>query len=139
MATASANSTVKNRRQFVRIPAQFRLFAQKILFEAKVDTGVWGEVKNIGIGGLLFVARGEFHENDKLKVTLAPPDPGKDHPVNESPTPHESTGSITAVCQVKRAHKLADEEFEIGAKFVNVFRDDLSALKQLVRRKGRDF
>ena len=139
MATATTKSTTKNRRQFVRIPSLCKIIAQKILFSAKADTETLGEARNIGAGGLLFVASSEYRKDDMFKVTIKLPRWKKQHPQFLRVYEDDISSSLTAVCQVTRSRTLPEGAYEIGAKFVNVYEDDMIGLKRFIEIEAERF
>lgn len=132
MAISATQTTTKNRRQFVRIPAHCQVMTQKILFSAKADTETLGEARNIGAGGLLFVAKSDYREDDLFKVTITMPRWKKHHPQFLRVYEDDMTSSMTAVCQVTRTTQLPDGSYEVGAKFVNIYEDDRTGLQRFI-------
>jgi c-di-GMP-binding flagellar brake protein YcgR len=132
MTNSTSQTTTKNRRQFLRIPAQCRIVAQKILFSAKADTETLGEARNIGAGGLLFVSKAGYHKDDLFKVTISLPRWKKHHPQFLRVYEDDITSPMTAVCQVTRTEQLPDGTYEIGAKFVNIYEDDRTGLQRFI-------
>ncbi len=131
--TVTANKPiVKNRRQFVRIPAHCRLTAQKILFAAKANTETLGEARNIGAGGLMFVAKCDYHKDEMFKMTITIPRWKRHHPQFLRIYENDMDSELTAVCQVTRSQQLPDGSFEIGAKFVNIYEDDRIGLQRFI-------
>ncbi|MCK4856669.1 MAG: PilZ domain-containing protein [candidate division Zixibacteria bacterium] len=128
-------STV-NRRQFIRIPAHCQVVVQKILFSAKGDTEAWGKVKNIGAGGILFISEKECRPDDMLKVTITLPGWKKHHPQFLRVYEDDITPPMTAVCQVLRSMKLDDGQYELAAKFINVYEDDLTGLQRFIETEA---
>ena len=137
MTVTATKSLVKNRRQFVRIPAHCRLIAQKILFAAKADTETLCEARNIGAGGLLFVAKNDYHKDDLFKMTITIPRWKKHHPQFLRVYENDVDSELTAVCQVTRTHKLPDGKYEVGAKFVTIYEDDRIGLQRFIETEAQ--
>jgi c-di-GMP-binding flagellar brake protein YcgR len=132
MTTISTKPVVKNRRQFVRIPAHCKLTAQKILFAAKADTETLGEARNIGAGGLMFVAACDYHKDEMFKMTISIPRWKKHHPQFLRVYENDVEAELTAVCQVTRTRQMPDGTYEVGARFVNIYEDDRVGLQRFV-------
>jgi c-di-GMP-binding flagellar brake protein YcgR len=137
MTASATRSVVKNRRQFVRVPAHCRLTAQKILFAAKADTETLCEARNIGAGGLMFVAKSDYHKDDMFKMTITIPRWKKHHPQFLRVYENDIDSQLTAVCQVTRSRKLQDGTFEVGAKFVNIYEDDRVGLQRFIEAEAQ--
>lgn len=137
MTVAATKSVVKNRRQFVRIPNHCKLTAQKILFAAKADTETLGEARNIGAGGLMFVAKHDYHKDDMFKMTITIPRWKKQHPQFLRVYENDIDSELTAVCQVTRAVQLTDGTYEVGAKFINIYEDDRIGLQRFIESEAQ--
>ncbi len=137
MTVSSTKPAVKNRRQFVRIPAHCRLTAQKILFAAKADTETLGEARNIGAGGLMFVAKCDYRKDDMFKMTITIPRWKKHHPQFLRVYENDVDSELTAVCQVTRSTRLPDGTYEIGAKFINIYEDDRIGLQRFIEAEAQ--
>lgn len=137
MTALSTKSEVKNRRQFVRIPAHCRLTAQKILFAAKADTETLGEARNIGAGGVMFIAKNDYHKDEMFKMTITIPRWKKHHPQFLRVYENDIDSQLTAVCQVTRTHKMPDGTYEVGARFVNIYEDDRVGLQRFVEAEAQ--
>jgi hypothetical protein len=137
MVTTKTETTTKNRRKYVRIPTNCRISAEKILFSAKADTETLGEARNIGAGGLLFVAEREYHSDDLFKLTITIPRWKEFNPTalgGDSSALHQP---MTAICQVTRSRQLPDGGYEIAAKFVNVYEEDKVDLERFIKEKAK--
>lgn len=137
MTVTATKPLVKNRRQFVRIPAHCRLMAQKILFAAKADTETLCEARNIGAGGLLFVAKNDYHKDDRFKMTIIIPRWKRHHPQFLRVYENDVDSELTAVCQVTRSQKLPDGSYEVGAKFINIYEDDRVGLQRFIETEAQ--
>jgi hypothetical protein len=133
MPQSHSHSSVKNRRQFLRVPSNCNVVAEKIHFSAKANTEVFGEVKNIGVGGLMFVADSDCHENDMFKVTITLPRWSNASSYPRTPDVFDLTpNDLTTVCQVIRSKPTEDGQFEVAAKFVNVYEEDMDGLRHFI-------
>jgi hypothetical protein len=135
MATATQTS-VKNRRKFIRIPSSCKLTTQKILFSAKADSESCGEAQNIGAGGVLFVANRDYHCDELVKMTIALPTWKKHHPQFFRAEEDDVTAAMTAICQIIRTRQAQEGQFEVAAKFVDVYEDDLIGLKSFIEHEA---
>lgn len=136
MTTVAPQVSTKNRRRFVRVPANCKVAAQKILFFARGDLEIWGEAKNIGAGGILFTSPQQCCKDDMLKVTLTLSSFADDYPQVMNVSEQEQGTPITAVCQVLRSRRLPTGGFELAASFVNVYRDEMTSLKQFIESEA---
>ncbi len=134
--TTATQFTQKNRRKFLRIPSSCNLSTQKILFSAKADAETSGQAQNIGAGGVLFQARRDYHRDELVKMTIALPRWKKHHPQFLRVDEDDVTAPITAICQIVRSQALTDGNFEIAAKFVDVYEDDLVGLKAFIESEA---
>ncbi len=135
MTTATA-SAVKNRRQFIRIPSSCQITTQKILFSAKADSESIGQTQNIGAGGVLFLSPRDFHRDELVKMIIALP-LWKQHQSQFFRAAEDDAGTpMTAICQIIRSQFLPEGRFEIAAKFVDVYEDDLTALKAFIESEA---
>jgi hypothetical protein len=137
MTVTATKPGVKNRRQFVRIPNHCKLTAQKILFAAKADTETLGEARNIGAGGLMFVAQREYHKDEMFKMTITIPRWKKQHPQFLRVYENDIDSELTAVCQVVRTERMPDGNYEIGAKFINIYEDDRLGLQRFIEAEAQ--
>lgn len=131
-----AQVSVKNRREFIRIPSTCRLTTQKILFSAKADSESSGQAQNIGAGGVLFVANRDYHRNELIKMTIALPTWKKHHPQFFRADEDDVTAAMTAICQIIRTKQVSPGSFEVAAKFVDVYEDDLVGLKSFIEHEA---
>ena len=135
MTSITARRTTTERRRFIRIPADYKVVAARILFCAKGDKEAWGELKNISCGGILFTTDLRCCARDKLKVVIHLP------AWEQSPT--EAGGqqqqpqfaTVTAICRVLRAHETSSGRFELAARFEDVYKEDMAALVQFIERE----
>jgi hypothetical protein len=136
MTTFTPEPRVVNRRRFVRIPANCKVVASKILFSAKGDNKLWGEARNIGAGGILFVCEKSSCMDDMLKVTVTIPGWREHHPQTADGPTDTHNSSFTAVCRVLRSKKLPLGGCELAAKFVNIYEDDMTALQRFIEAEA---
>jgi hypothetical protein len=136
MTSVTPQVSIKNRRRFIRVPANCKVAAQKILFFARGDLEIWGEAKNLGAGGILFTSRQQCCKDDMLKVTLTLSSFADDSPLAASLSKQTQETPVTAVCQVLRSRKLPTGGFELAVKFVNIFRDEMHVLKEFVESEA---
>ncbi len=135
MVTANQNFT-KNRRKFLRIPSSCNLTTQKILFSAKADAETSGQAQNIGAGGVLFIARRDYHRDELVKMSISLPRWKKHHPQFLRVDEDDITAPITAICQIVRSQQKPEGNFEVAAKFVDVYEDDLIGLKSFIESEA---
>lgn len=133
---AEIQTTTTNRRKFIRIPSSCRLTTQKILFSTKADAESSGQAQNIGAGGVLFVADRDYHRNELVKMTIALPTWKKHHPQFFRADENDVTSAIMAICQIIRCKQVSTGIYEVAAKFVDVYEDDLIGLKSFIEHEA---
>lgn len=132
---AETQSSTTNRRKFIRIPSSCRLSTQKILFSTKADAASSGQAQNIGAGGVLFVADRDYHRNELVKMMIALPSWKGDHGHLFPADDNGGTSAIMAICQIIRCKQVSPGNYEVAAKFVDVYEDDLMSLKSFIEHE----
>ncbi|MGB5106210.1 MAG: hypothetical protein WBP29_07245 [Candidatus Zixiibacteriota bacterium] len=132
----AAQSSVKNRRKFIRIPSSCKLTTQKILFTAKAHSESLGQTQNIGVGGVLFVADHDYHSNELIKMIITLPAWNDEQAVLLGTEVIQATTTISAICQIIRSHQIPVGGFEIAAKFVDIRAEELVLLKSFIEREA---
>jgi hypothetical protein len=135
MSSVTVTAT-KNRRKFIRIPSSCQLTTQKILFSAKADSETYGQAQNICAGGVLFVAPRDFHRDELVKMSITLPRWKKHHPQFFRADEDDVNVPITAICQIIRSQNLTDGRYEVAARFVDVYEDDLEGLTRFIEAEA---
>jgi len=133
---AETQTTTTNRRKFIRIPSSCKLTTQKILFSTKADSESTGQAQNIGAGGVLFSAGRDYHRNELVKMTISLPTWKKHHPQFFRVDEDDVNSTIMAICQIIRSKQVATGSYEVAAKFVDVYEDDLTGLKSFIEHEA---
>jgi len=123
----------QDRRQYGRIPKQFKVEVSGLTFSESTSPPVEARCVNISAGGLLLDSPQSFQIGDKLQVRLFIPRLNKFHPsyfkVFES-----STGqNVLAVAEVVRTERGQAGMATTGIKFLDVYEDDWQALYRLLQ------
>jgi hypothetical protein len=137
MDTVQLPPTVGERRGFVRVPSCCRVEVETIHFAAKGVAGLWGEVKNIGAGGICFVCDSRCRVADLLKVTIHLDGWRKQHEQHFGVYDEDFSSPVTAICRALRVDRVEEGRCEIAAKFEDVYQDDLSRLKRFVELEAQ--
>lgn len=132
----AAQSSVKNRRKFIRIPSSCKLTTQKILFTAKSHSESLGQAQNIGVGGVLFIAEHDYHGNELIKMIIKLPNWNNEQAILLGAEVEPATTTITAICQIIRSHQTPVGGYEIAAKFVDIRAEELVMLKSFIEHEA---
>lgn len=131
------SSAVKNRRKFLRIPSSCSVTIQKILFSAKADSEFVGQAQNISEGGLMLTAARDYHLDELVKISISLPAWAKAVSVPTQDPTTEFVPFMSAICQIVRTRRLSEGGYEIAGRFVDVFEDDLAALKAFIESESK--
>lgn len=133
MNTSQAtNKPDQERRRFLRVPTNCEVVARKIHFATDGVVQMWGEVKNISAGGILFTCEQGCCKADEVKVTITLPECLRDEPGFPRATKDGQPLTVAAICNVTRTRMLSDGSCEVAAEFVKVFNEDQTTLSAFV-------
>ncbi|PIE72595.1 MAG: hypothetical protein CSA20_07065 [Deltaproteobacteria bacterium] len=121
----------KKARKNVRVAKTATLKVKRLTYPLTSDPGEEGIVINVSEEGVCFHAETGYSEKDQLCLSIDLPG-WQQHRKGVSLLVDESLVSapLTAIVEVVWAKKLPDGDgIEIGARFVDIFEDDLKALK----------
>jgi len=118
------------RRQYRRIPMGATISFQELTFE-KASVPAESIYGDLSVGGILLASPREQPLGTLLKLELRVPGWGK-HLNRFGPVHDNDVRPLVAVGQVVRVEQLEDGSFELGIKFLNVYPDDLNALRNFI-------
>ncbi|GAU09802.1 PilZ domain-containing protein [Desulfoplanes formicivorans] len=124
----------KDRRQFARLPRQFRMEISAFTFPlSKMRpfdvTGV-----DIGEGGVAVRCPKEFGVGEQVQLKIYIPKLNRYHPGFFKVFEHDLGQYIVAVAKIAWSKSDPDQgDYMYGLEFVDVYEDDLKALHNLIR------
>jgi len=132
----SSEFSGEERRQFLRVPTECEVVARKIHYATDGVVKMWGELKNISSGGVLFVCEQGCCTADEVKITITLPEHLRGEPGFPRATRDDQPLTVAAVCKVLRSEQLPDGRCEVAAEFVRVFNEDQNTLAAFVETEA---
>lgn len=118
------------RRQYRRIPMGATVSFQELTFE-KASVPAESIYGDLSAGGILLASPKGHPLGTLLKLELRVPGWGK-HLNRFGPVHENEVRPLVAVGQVVRVEQMEDGSYELGIKFLNVYPDDLAALRNFI-------
>ncbi|EFI35111.1 type IV pilus assembly PilZ [Desulfonatronospira thiodismutans ASO3-1] len=125
----------EERRQYVRIPKNYRVELQPLEFPLAAQKKIRVESADISSGGLRLSCDEKFGEGQTVQVRVYISGLNKHHPGFFKVFESDAGQYLQAVSEVSWVReKVAFELYEMGLKFVDVYEDDWQALKTMLDR-----
>ena len=128
----SGETPTQDRRQFLRVQANCEVVARKIHFATDGGVQMWGEVKNISAGGILFTCEQGCCTEDEVKIEITLPESLKEEAAMGRYFKSDQPLTVAAICNVLRTRELEDGRCEVAAEFISIFNEDQPTLEAFV-------
>ncbi len=125
-------STDKENRKFSRIPKEVSINIKKLTYPLQGGPGESGIGKNMGENGICFSTPTSYEPKTMLSIEIKLTG-WQHHKKNVSSILDHSKAKapLTAIAEVVWSKKLIGKSgYEVGVKFVDIYEDDLKALKK---------
>ena len=125
-------STDKEKRKFARIPKEVSINIKKLTYPLPEGPGESGIGKNMGENGICFFTPTSYEPKTMLSIEIKLTG-WQHHKKNVSSILDHSKAKapLTAIAEVVWSKKLMGKSvYEVGVKFVDIYEDDLKALKK---------
>jgi hypothetical protein len=125
-------STDKEKRKFPRIPKEVSINIKKLAYPLQEGLGENGIGKNMGENGICFSTPTPYEPKTTLSLEIKLTG-WQHHKKNVSAILDHSKAKapLTAIAEVVWLKKLVGRsEYDIGVKFLDIYEDDLKALKK---------
>ena len=125
-------STDKDKRKFPRIPKEVAVNIKKLAYPMSKGLGESGIGKNMGENGICFSTPTSYEPKTMLSIEIKLTG-WQHHKKNVSSILDHSKAKapLTAIAEVVWSKKLMGKSgYEVGVKFVDIYEDDLKALKK---------
>jgi len=129
--TTGKSTDEKESREGFRVPRTAALRVKQLTYPMPTGPGDAGIVRNLSEDGICFSLDTSYSAKDQLCLSIDLMG-WQHHKKSVALLVNESLVSapLTAIVEVAWCRKLAeDNRFEIGARFLDIFEDDLKALK----------
>lgn len=126
----------KEKRKFPRIPKQVPINVKKLIYPLPEGPGERGTGKNIGENGICLSTSTSYQPKTLLSLEIKLTG-WQHHKKNVSSMldPLAATAPLTAIAEVIWSKKLSGGRgYEVGVKFVDIYKDDYKALKKHLDR-----
>ncbi len=134
--TMDQPSTIKDRRQFARIPKKVTVQANILTYPINDEQSSKGKSKNLSQGGILIEMPEKYETGVLLQVEITLPGWRKSHP-GFIKVLEDSIGSpFTAICEVVRS-EYNGKCFDTAVKFINIDADDKRALEGYLDKENQ--
>ncbi|WP_291323537.1 PilZ domain-containing protein [Desulfonatronospira sp.] len=125
----------KERRQYVRIPKNYRLELQSLEFPVASQKKIQVVSADISSGGLRLSSHEKYNIGQMVQVKVYISGLNKHHPGFFKVFESDAGQYLQAVAEVSWVReKIAFQLYEMGLKFVDVYEDDWQALRGLLAK-----
>jgi hypothetical protein len=122
----------EDRREFLRVPTNCEVVARKIHYATDGIVQMWGEVKNVSAGGILFICEQGCCKSDEVKIEITLPESMKEEAAMGRYFKNDQPLTVAAICNVLRTRELEDGRCEVAAEFISIFNEDQPTLEAFV-------
>lgn len=126
------------KRDYQRLCKPYRVEISEVAFPIQRQPSIEVHSADISGGGLLVHCSRRFSVGDKLQVTIDIPSLNKFHPGFFKVFESDVGQSLTAVAEVVRVQEASPlHGYSIGLKFLDIYEDDWTALKNMILKELR--
>ncbi|SDN60633.1 PilZ domain-containing protein [Desulfonauticus submarinus] len=124
-----------DRRRYFRLPKNYKVKVS--LLRYPLGNQKWYEVHSldIGKGGVRLIFPCKLDKGDKLQIKIRVPSLNKFHPSFFKVFEVETEQELVALGEVIWIGEKKIDGYEVGVKFIDVFEDDLRALRDFLEEQ----